>query len=86
MKNIHNALSQVVEMYKQDTIEYDIIQHVVEDGLYVVNVYNRNAPSSVLQIEVIDDNGIPKCCVLQNMNVGRRSMSRFMNRLVDALE
>lgn len=86
MKNIHNALSQVVELYKQDTIDYEVVQHLVDDGLYIVNIYNRTAPNSVLQVEVIDDNGVPKCCVLQNMNVGRRSMVRFMNRLVDALE
>lgn len=86
MKNVHNALSTVVETYKNDTLEYDVIQELVDDNLWIVNVYNRNAPGSLLQIEIIDDDGIPKCCVLQKVNVGRRSMCRFMDKLVDALE
>lgn len=86
MKNVHNALSTVVETYQTDTIHYEIIQEIPDDQLWVVNVYNRNAPGSLLQIEIIDDSGIPKCCVLQKVNVGRRSMFQFMNRLVDALE
>jgi hypothetical protein len=86
MKNIHNALTDVVSMYRTNVLEYDIIQDVPEYKLWIVNVYNRDAPGSLLQIEIIDDLGIPKCCVLQNVNVGRRSIFKFMNRLVDALD
>lgn len=86
MKNVHNALSDVVNMYKANALDYDILRCIPEDNLWVVNVYNKDAPGSFLQIEIIDDNGIPKCCVLQKFNVGRRSMFKFMNRLVDALE
>lgn len=86
MKNIDNALSDVVDMYKTNTLEYEIVQHIPEDNLWVVNVHNRDAPGSLLQIEVIDDNGIPKCCVLQKVNVGRKSMFKFMNRLVNTLD
>ena len=85
MKNIHNALSDVVHMYKENTLDYEVVQYIPEDNLWIVNVYNREATDSLLQIEVIDDDGIPKCCVLQKVNVGRRSMFKFMNRLVDAL-
>lgn len=86
MKNIHNALTDVVHAYKANTLDYEVVQHIPEDNLWIVNVYNRNAPGSLLQIEVIDDLGIPKCCVLQKVNVGRMSMFKFMNRLVDALD
>jgi hypothetical protein len=86
MRNIDNALTDVVCMYSTNCIEYDILHYNQEDLFWVVNVFNRNAPGSLLQIEVIDDDGIPKCCVLQKVNVGRRSMVRFMNRLVNALE
>jgi hypothetical protein len=86
MRNIDNALSDVVSMYKHNCIEYDILYQIPEDNLWVVNVYNREAPGSLLQIEIIDDQGIPKCSVLQKVNVGRKSMLQFMNRFVDALE
>jgi hypothetical protein len=86
MKNVHNALSDVVQMYTANVLDYEVVQHIPEDSLWIVNVYNRDAPGSLLQIEVIDDDGIPKCCVLQKVNVGRKSMFKFMNRLVDALD
>lgn len=86
MKNVHNAFSDVVSMYKENTLDYEVVQYIQEDNLWIVNVYNRDATDSLLQIEVIDDNGVPKCCVLQKVNVGRRSMFKFMNRLVDALD
>ena len=86
MKNVHNALTDVVEKYRNDILDYKIVQEIPEEQHWIVNVYNRNAPGSLLQVEIIDDNGVPKCCVLQKINVGRRSMFQFMNRLVDALE
>jgi hypothetical protein len=85
MKNVDNALSGVVDSYG-NSLSYNIVQYLPEDHLWTVNVHNRNVPGSLLQIEIIDDKGIPKCCVLQKINVGRRSMFQFMNRLVDALE
>ena len=86
MKNVHNALSDVVRLYTANTLDFEVVQYIPEDNLWIVNVYNRDAPGSLLQIEVIDDFGIPKCCVLQKVNVGRKSMFKFMNRLVDALD
>ena len=86
MRNVHNAFSDVVSKYKNNVLEYDVISSNQDEDLWVVNVYNRDAPGSLLQIEVIDDAGIPKCSVLQKVNVGRRSMVHFMNRLVDALD
>lgn len=86
MRNIHNALSDVVSSCRNTTLEYDILAEIPEETRWIVNVYNRDVPDSLLQFEVIDDNGIPKCCVLQQTNVSFRSMSRFMNRLVDELD
>lgn len=86
MRNVHNALADVVASYTANVLEYDVIHHSPEQKLWLVNVYNRHAPGSMLQIEVIDNHGIPVCCVLQKINVGRRSMVKFMNRLVDALD
>lgn len=86
MRNIHNALSDVVSSCRNATLEYDIIAEIPEETRWIVNLYNRNVPNSLLQFEVIDDRGIPKCCVLQRMNVSLRSMSGFMNQLVDKLD
>jgi hypothetical protein len=86
MRNIDNALADVLENYKLNTLEYEIIRMNPEEEVWIVNVYNREAPGSLLKIEVIDDYGIPKCSVLQKTNVGRRSMFKFMNLFVDALE
>ena len=86
MKNVHNALSDVVSMYASNALDYDVVQHIPEDQLWIVNVYNKDIPGSLLQIEVIDDEGVPKCSVLQKVNVGRKSMFKFMNRFVDALD
>lgn len=86
MKDIMTAFSETVSMYKPGMLEYMLIQHSPLDKLWVVNVVNCDAPGSLLQIEVIDDDGIPKCSVLQKVNVGRKSMFRFMDNLVEALE
>jgi hypothetical protein len=86
MKNVHNAFANTVSKYKNNVLEYDVILENPNESLWVVNVYNRDAPGSLLQIEVMDDEGIPICCVLQKVNVGRRSMARFMDRLMDALD
>jgi hypothetical protein len=84
MRNVDNALSTVVTNYKNNSIHYEIIES--DRDLWVVNVYNRDAPGSLLQIEIIDDDGIPKCCVMKKLNVGRSSMVKFMNRLMDQLD
>lgn len=86
MKNIQQALTDVTEMYSNNCLEFEVVDHVPTDNLWVVNVRNKEAPGSLLQFEVIDDNGVPKCSVLQKVNVGRKSMFKFMNRIVNALE
>lgn len=86
MRNVHNAFADVAAMYRNKSIEYDVISEIPEENRWIVNVRNKNVPESLLQIEVIDDDGIPVCCVLQKINVGRMSMCRFMDALVDALD
>lgn len=86
MRNVENALTDVVGMYLLGEIQYEIIECKHEDLIWVVNVYNQRAPEALLQVEIIDGNGVPVCSVISRRNVGRRSMIRFMDRLVDALE
>lgn len=83
MKPIDETMKEVIAHYPQNTLEYDFTQSDSEN-IWVVNVRNKNAPGSLLQIEIIY-NEIPTCCVLKKVNVGRSSMFKFMNRLVEAL-
>jgi hypothetical protein len=86
MRNVENALTDVIGRYPSGEIQYEIIGYVEQNMQWIVNVYNQAAPEALLQVEIIDDNGIPVCSVLTRRNVGRRSMNRFMDRLIDALE
>jgi hypothetical protein len=86
MRNIENALTDVVDSYRSGEIWYEIVEYIPSETRWIVNVYNRLVPNAFIQIEVIDDNGVPVCSVLSRVNVGRRSMTRLMNRLMFSLE
>lgn len=81
MKSVNEVITDVIARYPENTLDYDIVQS--EDNIWVVNVYNKQAPGSLLQFEVIY-NEVPTCCVLKKVNVGRRSMFKFMNRVMDS--
>jgi len=85
MRNIDNVLTDIVSKYKFDTIEYNIIQSNEIDGIWVIEVRNKRIEDSFLKIEILRNEGTPACCVLERRNVGYRSMSAFMNRLVESL-
>ena len=88
MRNIHNALT--------DTIESLGLTHVVRDSVnnpaphrWILKI--ESLPNalirSFLEVEVIEeDDGDASVCVLHRQNVGRRVMSRILNRLVDMLD
>jgi hypothetical protein len=85
--NIARALDKVLTYYPPGILETKIFKTVSEeDSFWIVEVRNTEVPDSLLQIEIFDDNGVPKCCVTKKLNIGRRSMFKFMNDLVDALE
>lgn len=86
MRNIENALTDLVEKYRPNEVRYEITQYFPSESRWIVNIYNQNVPDARLEIEVIDDNGTPTCCVLNRVSVGYRSMSRIMNCLMDSLE
>lgn len=80
MMNIQLALDNVVSCYKNNSIEYTIVEQ--NDEYCVVDVTNKEAPGSLLKIEILYNGS---CCVLQRKSVGFRSMKRFMDRLVSEL-
>ena len=85
--SVHRALNKVIALYPSGRLNYKVYDSVsTTDKFWIVEVHNTDAPESLLQIEVFDDNGIPKCCVTKKLNVGRKSMFKFMNQFVDALE
>lgn len=86
MKYVTDALENVLSNYQPGTLTYDVERFDILNKLWIVNVRNTEVPDSLLQVEIIDDDDVPKCSVLQKVNVGRKSMFKFMNRLVDALE
>lgn len=87
INNIHQALEKVLTYYPAGILEYKTFKVTYEEyDLWVVEVRNTEVPDSLLQIEVFDDDGVPKCCVTKKLNIGRRSMVRFMDDFVDALE
>ena len=83
MRSIDNAMTDVAAKYRGLTYE---LEATSDPRQILLTVYNECAPGSYLKIEVHDANGMPVALVLQKVNVGRRSMARFLDRLLDALE
>lgn len=83
MRSLDNAMCDVVRLYRGLTYEIEFTDRPKQ---WVLTVTNECAPGSYLKIEVHDLEGVPVALVLQKMNVGRRSMNRFMDRLLSALE
>ena len=84
MKNIHNALSDVLEHYNGELSGQVIEEH--ENNRWKIQVRHIQDANSLLEIEILDIENEPIGCVLQRVNIGRRSMNRFMDRLMNALE
>jgi hypothetical protein len=82
MRTLDNALDDVLTHYK--AVTYEILPE--SPTQWIVTVYNECAPGSYLKIEVLNLEGTATACVLERYNVGRRSMTRFMNYLMDALD
>jgi len=87
MIRVHHALDRVIALYPPGLLEYSAYKTVSqEDSFWIVQIHNTQIPDSLLQVEVFDDDGIPKCCVTGRVNIGRKTMFRFMDQFVDALE
>lgn len=82
MRSVDNAMADILRAYKGVTfeIEPDTPQRTL------LTVSNERVPGSYLKIEVLDVEGTAVACVLERINLGYRSMSRFMHRLMNALE
>lgn len=82
MRSIDNAMSDLSAKYRG--ITYDIIHD--SPTQWTLTVFNESIPGSYLKIEISDVGGAPVALVLERRSLGYRSMSRFMDRLLDALD
>jgi hypothetical protein len=83
MKTLDNALADILSHYKGLT--YDI-EPTEDPRQHILTVWNERIPGSYLKIELHDVGGMPAALVIERHNVGRRSMTQFMDRLMDALD
>jgi hypothetical protein len=82
MRNIHNAVSDVMEHFNGE-----MNTRIIADP----DIHNRwrievTKDDSLLDIEVLLLDDTPIACVLQRRNVGRRVMNRFMDLLMEYLD
>jgi hypothetical protein len=82
MRSIDNAMTDLSAKYRGMTYE---IQPKSRKR-WIVTVYNECVPGSYLKIEILDQNGVPAALVMERRSLGYPSMSRFMDRLMDALD
>lgn len=85
MRNIDNAISDVLTHYNGNITARIVADPNVPDR-WRIEVRHVGAPDALLEIEVLNLENEPVACVLQKVNVGRRSMNKFMDLLVDYLE
>jgi len=85
MRNLHNALSDTLEILNIRDTFTSVLQDPNDPDCWRVSLYSLDHDNQdvVLEVEIIDRNNGPVGAVLFRKNVGRRSMSRFMNALMD---
>ena len=85
MRNLHNALSDTLEILNINDAHTSILRDPNDPQCWRVSLYTLDHENRdvVLEVEVIDRENGPVGAVLFRRNVGRRSMSRFMNTLMD---
>ena len=84
MKNIHNALSDVLGHYN-GVLSGQVVEEY-ENNRWKIQVRHVQDANSLLEFEILEVENEPVGCVLQCVNIGRRSMNRFMDLFMDALE
>lgn len=85
MRNLHNALSDTLEVLQIQDVHTSILRDPNDGDCWRISLYTLDHDNRdvVLEVEIIDRVNGPVGAVLFRRNVGRRSMSRFMNVLMD---
>jgi hypothetical protein len=85
MRTLDNALSDTLESFTAH-LDARILPDPDLETRWRIQVEDRQAPGSLLEVEILNLNGEAVGCVLQRTQIPFRTMRRFMNRLMDALD
>ena len=83
MRNLHNALADTLTRF-QPQLNWRILPDADMDTRWRIQVWTGE--NSVLEVEVLNLDGVPVGCVLDRRNISFRTMQRFMDTLMDNLE
>ena len=85
MRNIHNALSDTLEALNINGVHTSILRDPNDPACWRVSLYTLDHENRdvILEVEVIDRENGPVGTVLFRKNMGRHSMTLFMNTLMD---
>lgn len=83
MRNLHNALADTLEHF-QPQLGWRILPDADLETRWRIQIWNGE--DSLLEVEVLNLDGVPVGCVLDRRNISFRTMQRFMNTLLDCLD
>jgi hypothetical protein len=85
MRTLATALSDTLESFEAH-LEARILPDPDLETRWRIQVEDRQTPGSLLEVEILNLEGEAVGCVLQRTQIPFRTMRRFMNRLLDALD
>jgi len=85
MRTIDNALSDTLGSFVAH-LDARILPDPDLETRWRIQVEDRQTPGSLLEVEILNLNGEAVGCVLQRTQIPFRTMRRFMNRLIAALD
>lgn len=85
MRTLDNALSDTLSSFVAH-LDARILPDPDLETRWRIQVEDRQAPGSLLEVEILNLHGEAVGCVLQRTQIPFRTMRRFMNRLMDALD
>jgi len=85
MRTLATALSDTLESFEAH-LEARILPDPDLETRWRIQVEDRQVPGSCLEVEILNLEGEAVGCVLQRTQIPFRTMRRFMNRLLDALD
>jgi hypothetical protein len=83
MRDLHNALADTLERF-QPQLNWRILPDADIANRWRIQVWSQD--DSLLEVEILDLEGTPVGCVLQRKHIPLRTMRRFMDTLLDALD
>ena len=85
MRTLPNALSETLESFEAH-LYARILPDPDLETRWRIQVEDLQTPGSLLEVEILNLDGEAVGCVLQRTQVPFRTMRRFMNRLLEALD